>query len=118
MTKPDLEGLAPESWHCVDCGVNTAPGMLGRAELERAFEALEAAGKTAPEDGVEQQIIAGSEVYTVRDAVWKASGMEPYGGCLCVGCLEKRLGRKLRPKDFLKGHSFKSPRVGAGRGGK
>jgi len=40
------------------------------------------------------------EVYTVRDAVWKAAGMEPMGGCLCIGCLEKRLGRKLKPKDF------------------
>ena len=26
--------------------------------------------------------------------------MEPYGGCLCIGCLEKRIGRKLKPKDF------------------
>jgi hypothetical protein len=28
--------------------------------------------------------------------------MEPMGGCLCVGCLEKRLGRRLRPKDFTR----------------
>jgi hypothetical protein len=43
---------------------------------------------------------ADSEVYVVKDEVWKAAGMEPYGGCLCVGCLEERIGRKLKPKDF------------------
>jgi hypothetical protein len=26
--------------------------------------------------------------------------MEPYGGVLCVGCLEKRIGRRLTPDDF------------------
>jgi hypothetical protein len=26
--------------------------------------------------------------------------MEGYGGCLCVGCLERRIGRVLRPEDF------------------
>ena len=33
-------------------------------------------------------------------------GMEPTGGCLCVGCLEKRLGRSLRPKDFPRRDEF------------
>ena len=42
------------------------------------------------------------EAYTVRNTVWKAAGMERMGGCLCVGCLEKRLGRRLRPKDFTR----------------
>ena len=46
------------------------------------------------------------EIYTVRDAVWKIAGMEPMGGCLCVGCLEKRLGRRLRPKDFPRRDEF------------
>jgi hypothetical protein len=26
--------------------------------------------------------------------------MEPWDGCLCVGCLEKRIGRRLTPDDF------------------
>ena len=42
-----------------------------------------------------------SEVYHLRDAVWKAAGMAPFDGCLCIGCLEKRLGRQLRPTDFV-----------------
>jgi hypothetical protein len=52
-----------------------------------------------------------SELYMVRDAVWKQAGIEPYGGCLCVGCLEKRIGRKLKPKDFVRDHSFNDPRL-------
>jgi hypothetical protein len=51
-----------------------------------------------------------SEVYIVRDEIWKAAGIEPYGGCLCIGCLEKRIGRKLKPKDFPK-HPFNDPRL-------
>ena len=39
--------------------------------------------------------------------------MKPRGGCLCIGCLERRLGRALRAKDFPKGHEFNSPRVPA-----
>ena len=30
----------------------------------------------------------------------RIAGMEPYGGCLCIGCLEKRIGRVLAPRDF------------------
>jgi hypothetical protein len=33
------------------------------------------------------------------------------GGCLCIGCLEKRLGHRLQPKDFLRGHPFNLPHV-------
>ena len=40
------------------------------------------------------------EYYMVHDNVWKAAGMEPEGGCLCIGCLEERLGRMLTPDDF------------------
>jgi hypothetical protein len=97
-----LEGLFPESWLCVDCGMNTAPGMLGRAEMEAAFAAAEASGK----DGIKQTFDDRTEVYTVREAIWKACGMEPDGGCLCIGCLERRIGRALRPKDFRRNHPF------------
>jgi hypothetical protein len=101
-TPKDLRGLAPESWHCVDCGVNTAAGMSTRAELEAAF----AAGK----ESVDQVIDNKSEVYTVCKEIWKAARMEELGGCLCI-CLEKRLGRKLGPKDFLPDHPFNGPDV-------
>jgi hypothetical protein len=92
-TKGDLADASSiaESWLCIDCGVNTAPGLLGRTDLEKAF---------VGNDSVEQEVGETTEIYTVRDAVWKKAGMEEYGGCLCIGCLEKRLGRKLKPKDF------------------
>jgi hypothetical protein len=42
--------------------------------------------------------------YCVEDAVWRASGLPPNGGCLCLSCLEQRLGRLLRYKDFKVTH--------------
>src|SRR5262245_52438604 len=72
----DLEGLVPESWHCVDCGVNTAPGILNRADMEQAYRTSESVVVRVGRD---------SEVYTVRNGVWERAGMEPMGGCLCIG---------------------------------
>jgi hypothetical protein len=45
-------------------------------------------------------------VYQVRERVWSEAALGSDGGRLCIGCLEKRLGRKLRPKDFQKEHPF------------
>jgi hypothetical protein len=36
----------------------------------------------------------------VHNKLWKRAGMKDWGGCLCVGCIEDRLGRQLTPKDF------------------
>ena len=38
--------------------------------------------------------------YMVHDHVWKAGGLPEYGGMLCVGCLEERIGRRLCRDDF------------------
>ncbi|WP_079170934.1 hypothetical protein [Streptomyces sp. CC53] len=40
------------------------------------------------------------EWYTVLDSVWEHAGAGE-GGILCVGCLEARLGRRLRRRDFV-----------------
>jgi hypothetical protein len=93
------KGGTPETWCCIDCGFNTAPGNSTRAELEKAFETHRR---------VWQQFNGESEVYTVYTHVWRAAGMEAWGGCLCIGCLEKRLGRQLRPDDFDPDHPFNS----------
>jgi len=92
---PDRDEL-PDSWHCIDCGFDTAPGCFNRAEMAKA---IACGGKYKD---IPQSIDNRSEVYEVRDALWKKAGMEPFGGCLCIGCLEKRLGRRLRPKDFVR----------------
>jgi hypothetical protein len=110
--RTDLQGLAPESWSCIDCGINTAPGWPNREELKKAIVARKAAGEWKGLDTAIDLTLPPlsnrAEVYTVRDTVWKSARMEPSGGCLCVGCLEKRLGRRLKPKDF-DNHAFNYP---------
>jgi hypothetical protein len=85
---------------CVDCGVNTAPGCLTRKETELALTLHQAATNT---------ITAESEVYTVTNEVWRATGLEGWGGCLCIGCLEQRIGRRLRPEDFVADNALNTP---------
>ena len=96
VVREDVPAI-PESWDCVDCGVNTAPGCLNKAELEKTCE-------TARGESVPQMFDDCTEVYAVRERVWAQAVIETMGGCLCIGCLEKRLDRKLRPKDFRRGH--------------
>jgi hypothetical protein len=43
-----------------------------------------------------EHVVDRGEYSMVRDNVWP---IEPYGGVLCVGCLEARLGRRLIPDD-------------------
>jgi hypothetical protein len=40
-----------------------------------------------------------NESYMIHDDLWRAA-VPSEAGMLCVGCLEKRLGRKLRRDDF------------------
>ena len=93
LHNPDAKsakGHIPKSWLCVDCGVNTAPGFSTRKEVELA---------SVFHDEVEQHYSDDQEGYTVTPEVWKATGLEDWGGCLCVGCLERRIGRRLKPTD-------------------
>jgi hypothetical protein len=85
----------PLTWHCVMCGVNTHPGAKGRIAL---CEDLDTKGKSRARFDYR------TEVYRVHDTVWKRAKMSPHDGCLCIGCLEKRLGRKLKAKDFDLSH--------------
>jgi len=84
-------GNITEDWLCVDCGINTAPGLPDGLTAIREIEATGESQSTFDDK---------SEVYMVRDSIWKKAGMKPFGGCLCIGCLEKRIGRRLKPKDF------------------
>jgi hypothetical protein len=65
----------PESWCCVDCGVDTAPGNLGRAEMELEMAAY---------GGVQFTIGWNSEVYTVHRHVWEKTGLADWGGVLVL----------------------------------
>jgi len=84
MTKPDLRGKMPESWRCIDCGINTAPGHLAREQMEQSL--------AWADEGVTPTYNELTEIYAVKAQIWKAAGMTPLGGCLCIGCLERRLG--------------------------
>lgn len=61
--------------------------------------------------GVDTSIDGIQEYYMVTKAVWLKAGLKhpdmgrdspggQHDGMLCIGCLEARLGRKLKPADF------------------
>lgn len=58
-----------------------------------------------------------NEYYMVHDHVWLTAGMAAEGGMLCIGCLEKHLGRELNRSDFtaapINGIGIKSARLAA-----
>src|SRR2546430_1806617 len=61
--------------------------------------------------------------YMIHDRLWERAGMAPKGGYLCIGCLEKRLGRRLRPADFTAAplndpSPWDTPRLAATRRGR
>ena len=85
----DLRSFTPESWRCLDCNVNTAPGLPTQSEIDQAL---------IKDSTFRMSLDFQSEVYIVRPKVWEVTGLTR--GCLCIGCLEKRIGRRLRPKDF------------------
>lgn len=114
LTAADFNaGLALESWCCVDCGVNTAPEILPKAEFKKSLKNVLVLALLRGDLNpiVTLHITDESEVYTVLDKVWKAAGMAPMGGCLCIGCLEKRLGRRLKPKDFKRRDTFNNDAI-------
>ena len=78
----DLKGYIPESWRCIDCGVNTAPGCSTRRQAERC----------SPRSGTTKVLPRPLTIAPrfIREKVWKAARMDRNDGCLCIGCLEKR----------------------------
>jgi ribosomal protein L34E len=100
------KGKMSEHHNCIDCGINTHPGASTREEVDNMLRASFL--RTEPDRLGSIPFGENTEVYIVRDAVWKAAGMEPYGGCLCINCLESRLGRRLTAKDFSRRHPFNS----------
>jgi hypothetical protein len=83
--KPSGSSCTGDSTLCIDCKIETQP--------EKAAHNY--------------------EQYIVTEEVWQAAGMSPGkidpksfvlkggGGCLCVGCIERRLGRRLTNADFV-----------------
>jgi hypothetical protein len=61
------DGNITEDWLCVDCGINTAPGIPDGLTCIREIERT---------GGCDHTIDDRSEVYMVRNAVWKKAGSE------------------------------------------
>jgi hypothetical protein len=104
MSTLDLKGTMSESHNCVDCGYDTAPGNPNCEEAEREIAAQVAAG--VKKWSIPLNWNAQQEQYFVHDYLWKAAAMDPWGGCLCIACLEKRIGRRLMRDDFMWKHPF------------
>lgn len=58
---------------------------------------------------IKQKVDKRSEIYCATQTVWRAASIGDHEGCLCVGCLEKRLGRTLNREDFILRHPFNGP---------
>jgi hypothetical protein len=79
----DFKGTMSESYLCI-CGYNTAPGNLNSAEAEEEAARQMQSGKRKWKILVTHD--RRSETYFVHDHVWKAAGVEDWGGCLCIRC--------------------------------
>jgi hypothetical protein len=100
----DLYGIIPDNYICVDCKMDTWPGHPTRAEVEQSMRDAKAVGKKWK--GFGSTWTQETEAYYVHPHVWKASGLGDFwNGVLCIGCLEKRLGRRLQPCDFMAEHA-------------
>jgi hypothetical protein len=47
------------------------------------------------------KLVAGGEYYMVSPQMWVKKLGLGFGDNLCIKCLETRLGRKLKPRDFI-----------------
>jgi hypothetical protein len=61
-------------------------------------------------------LTAETELYIVHRHIWKAAGLKEWSdrvesGVLCIGCLEKRIGRRLNRDDFDYDHVFNDPKL-------
>jgi hypothetical protein len=113
MSDDSLYGYIPESNNCLDCGYDTMPGTPNRAESEQMIAEQKARGIKNWE--LPCCLRSDSEQYIVHDHVWKKAGMKEWSdrgesGVLCIGCLEKRIGRRLTPSDFGD-HIFNDPNI-------
>jgi hypothetical protein len=72
-----------ESWLCIDCGVNTAPGCSTRAEVEAVPKKRKVVGQ--------MQFNGKSEVYTVRAAVWGKTCLKRLAAVYALAALRSAL---------------------------
>jgi hypothetical protein len=88
---------------CGDCGMPTTP-YRDREPADGSYERYVRRGGQWYELGggdLGVEVDGAWEWYMVTDEVWEEAHDGEHGrGYLCVGCLEKRLGRQLTARDF------------------
>lgn len=89
----------PLSWNCADCNFDTAPGCPTAVTL--IGSGIQHA------DDLVLVFSEDAEMYQLRQAVWVAAVSDDLRIVLCIGCVETRLGRNLRPKDFDRKSPFR-----------
>jgi hypothetical protein len=97
LTFPQWDELAPAvELVCSKCGVRIGEGDVrchrGRDLIciDCHFSCIDC-GKNTENSG---------ELYIVPNELWASSGLDSTDGMLCLGCLERRIGRPLVPGDF------------------
>jgi hypothetical protein len=107
----DMWGSFPTTTSASTAAWILGPGHQTRSEVEQSMRAAKAAGKEWRR--AKLTFTMETEVYYVHPHVWKASGIDFWGGVLCIGCLEKRIGRRLQPLDFMAEHAdgFNNPNM-------
>ena len=90
-----MKGVYPESHNCIDCGYNTAPGCPPRELAEFLMN----------RDGnVPMTYTRDFESLHRSQCRMESGGHGAVGRLSCIPCLERRIERRLRPKDFECGH--------------
>ena len=83
---------------CQDCGMDTAPCTGQRGWRQWGPYCGQETPPCTGERGCRHE--GRWEYYVVADQLWTAAGMAKDGGFLCIGCLERRIGRRLSSADF------------------
>jgi len=75
------------------------PSMTPRAIARREAIAKARSEGKCLDCSAETTFGKNDEYYMVHDRLWLRANPQGHGK-LCIGCLEKRIGRTLRPRDF------------------
>ena len=89
MDRADAMGHCYFGSDCMDCGMNVCP-VVWRGPS--AYPAM-------PNS---------YELFWVKDPVWAKTGLGECDGTLCILCMENRIGRRLKPKDFDHANHYNS----------
>jgi hypothetical protein len=89
LARVDAMGLTYFTCRCIDCGMNTAPVIWRGREAQPAMP-------------------NSYELFWLKDSTWAKTGLGECDGTLCILCVENRIGRRLKPKDFDHANHYNS----------